>query len=520
MTTVFGREPKHGRSAYGGMDAEALYELLRQDYAEPDERSDTDVILAVSDALTALEDRAPAEREAALDAAWASFVSDYLPYPDEALCAPAPVEGGARRHGRLSRRAGIVAAAAAAVLLLGTLVSYAAGFDGVRQIVRRMGIGIPVVTATPAPTETPPPEATPVPTDTPAPTDVPAAASPAPVRAAAPAPTDTPEPTPTATPEPTPAPTSRPGPGVGLVASMSDAWAVVSAEPDPPQSGTLGESIRWEVSEDRVLTVSGTGAMPVLARQDYPWPDDIRRVVIAEGVTSVGDAAFENRSDIAGVTLAGSVKSIGAWAFAGCWGLKELDLPEGLTEIGDHAFSSCLSLGSVTLPQSLTTVGSYAFSSCMALGRVTLPPGLTTLGASAFFGCDSLSEVTIPDSLREILSGTFMGTGLSSVTIPEGVETIGRDAFHGCHSLTSVSLPSTLKLVDLDAFLFCDQLSSADWGGTEEGLRSLIITGSGNRVLRTALGRVPNFPTPAPTATPEPDPDGPTPTEPASGEAS
>ena len=62
-------------------------------------------------------------------------------------------------------------------------------------------------------------------------------------------------------------------------------------------SGTCGENLTWTLDSSGVLTVSGTGEME--GYNSAPWSADrelIQRVVIEEGVTSVGINAFNGCS--------------------------------------------------------------------------------------------------------------------------------------------------------------------------------------------------------------------------------
>lgn len=68
---------------------------------------------------------------------------------------------------------------------------------------------------------------------------------------------------------------------------------------------------------------------------------------------------------------------------------KTLDcaiVPEGVTEIGESAFEGCECLISVTLPDSVKTIGKNAFYVCSGLAELTLPEGLETIGRGAVIG--------------------------------------------------------------------------------------------------------------------------------------
>ena len=59
-------------------------------------------------------------------------------------------------------------------------------------------------------------------------------------------------------------------------------------------SGKCGDNLTWELSDDGVLTISGTGDMHNYAWADSPWYNkrNIHTVIINDGVTSIGDYTF------------------------------------------------------------------------------------------------------------------------------------------------------------------------------------------------------------------------------------
>ena len=211
---------------------------------------------------------------------------------------------------------------------------------------------------------------------------------------------------------------------------------------------------------------------------------NLTSVIIAEGVTSIGGSAFYGCSKLTSVTIPDSVASIGDSAFAGCSSLTSVTIPEGVTSIGDWAFYDCGSLISVTIPDSVTSIGADAFYDCGSLISVTIPDSVTSIGefafrgcssltsviiaegvtsidTCAFDGCSSLTSVTIPEGVTSIDSGAFYGcSGLTSVTIPEGVMSIDRYAFQGCSSLTSVTIPEGVTSISKYAFQGCSSLTS------------------------------------------------------------
>ena len=178
---------------------------------------------------------------------------------------------------------------------------------------------------------------------------------------------------------------------------------------------------------------------------------------IPNSVTSIGDYAFNSCTDLTSLTIGNSVTSIGDYAFYYCTGLTgELKIPDSVTSIGNYAFSSCSKLTSVTIGNSVTSIGDYAFSSCMGLtGELKIPDSVTSIGNDAFYYCVKLTgELKIPDGVTSIGSGAFyMCKGLTGeLKIPDGVTSIGNNTFSMCTGLTSVTIPDSVTSIGSSAF--------------------------------------------------------------------
>ena len=209
-------------------------------------------------------------------------------------------------------------------------------------------------------------------------------------------------------------------------------------EENAVKSGVGTDGLAWEISDDGVLTISGSGPMA-----DYgwygdnaaPWREyyfDILSVVIEEGVTSIGNMAFYECSKLTQpVEIPDSVTSIGEQAFSGCTELTGVKIGSGVSNIPRGCFSRCNALADVQLPAGISVIGDGAFSNCTSLENIILPDGLTEIGANAFSGCKALTGIAIPDSVTKIDSLAFsLCTALSgTVTLPAALEDIGYNIF-------------------------------------------------------------------------------------------
>ena len=258
----------------------------------------------------------------------------------------------------------------------------------------------------------------------------------------------------------------------------------ISCGERPEEPLTYERGWDWNL-EDGVLTFFGSGNMLNFSQYApwYEYRESVQKIVLMEGLTSIGDNAFRGFTALKMIKIPDGVRSIGSGAFKDCTSLYMVNMPDSMESIGDEAFDGCEQLKAVRIPESLTKIGAYAFrgtpwlstqqeKSPMVIvnhivvsgenceGAVTIPEGVTAIGDHAFYETTALESVILPKSLRMIGRSAFEGcTFLEQITIPEGLTEIGSNAFKQALKLKSVSLPDTVQRIGKEAFYGCSSLA-------------------------------------------------------------
>ena len=284
-----------------------------------------------------------------------------------------------------------------------------------------------------------------------------------------------------------------------LSISVSAADVIASGKHD-------GGPVTWTLTSDGVLTISGNRSMQ--DKSAYEWAsyaNQITRVVVEDGITSIPQKAFANYSKLESIYIGNTVTVIATEAFAHCNNIKNLTIPASVTEIGIGAFSDCPNLtdvsfasgskletlggsafqGSglkkVTLPSTLQKIGDYAYMECASLTEAILPEGLVTIGLNAFQDCNALKVVSLPSTLEQIMYDAFLRCfniqrvevnttcdissipyqeSLTTVVIGDSVTSIAGNAFLDCANLTNVTIGKSVEVIGRNSFKNCTALKS------------------------------------------------------------
>jgi len=221
------------------------------------------------------------------------------------------------------------------------------------------------------------------------------------------------------------------------------------------------------------LTITGTGEM-----KDYdyygegyderPWGDylqDIKTVVIEEGITSVTYNAFEDATQLSSVFLSSTIEDIRRGAFKNCLSLTQIELPTALREIDDDAFEGS-GLVRLHLPENFVVYDDFAaFTGCSYLQEITVSDNNSNLTAmdGVLFNKDmtkllcypigkAADSYTVPGSVRIIGKHAFQDSSLQNIDLPDNLQEIHYGAFSGCEQLKDLVIPASVVLIKSHAF--------------------------------------------------------------------
>ena len=256
-------------------------------------------------------------------------------------------------------------------------------------------------------------------------------------------------------------------------------FALLPLAASADDSGSCGENVTYTfVEATGTLTISGTGTMTNYTSLSAPWNsyiNSIQTVILEDGVTSIGNSAFNGCNGLTSVTIPNSVTSVGDMAFCGCYGLSSLIIPNSVTSIGYMAFYWCSSLTSIIVESGNTVYDSR--ENCNAI--------IKTSTNDLLVGC---KNTIIPNSVTSIGNFAFNGRyGLTSVTIPNSVTSIGDYAFSDCSGLISVNIPNSVTSIGYQAFSWCSGLTSIT---VESGNTVYDSRGNCNAIIKTSTNEL------------------------------
>ena len=225
--------------------------------------------------------------------------------------------------------------------------------------------------------------------------------------------------------------------------------------------------------------------------------EGITAILLAEGITTIRNAAFQNCSNLIEINIPETICEVGRYAFENTKWLNiqdegtiyinhiaimykgemadgaKISIKEGTTVIADYCFSGSEKLREVSFPQSLKSIGKWAFNNCPRLISVSLSN--VDIHYRSFGWCVDLKDVSLTDvrfipdvntgdgrlltdyfehcngiesvyiNCKEVDDWFENIPTITSLTLGEHVEVINPGAFRGCTGLTSIEFPNSIN---------------------------------------------------------------------------
>ena len=154
------------------------------------------------------------------------------------------------------------------------------------------------------------------------------------------------------------------------------------------------------------------------------------RVIVPNGITTIGQSAFAGNEGIDRIELPDSVRRIEREAFKGCVVMQSIRLSENLEELEDAVFENCVKLIRVNLSNKLKVMPTSCFKRCRVLKEVEGLEKVEVVEAMSFYECLQLETVALPEEITALGDMAFYKcTHLLESCLPLKVEKVGQLCF-------------------------------------------------------------------------------------------
>ena len=244
-------------------------------------------------------------------------------------------------------------------------------------------------------------------------------------------------------------------------------------------SGTCGDTLTWELSDDGTLTISGSGDM-----WDFDWENSpewseyfstIKSVIIQDGVTGIGKHA--QLSSVTSVSIPLSVKRIGDSAFGNYYGYEVI--PD-VSYAGTEAQWQTIEIGknngrlwegtgyalhmSGKLDNGFTWTMDGDTLTISGNGEMPEVSPNNDYWDNYFYPHATVRKLVFEEGIT-VIAGHYGYEVLESVSLPQSLQRVGNYAFNYCSSLKTVSYPG----------------SDADWAAIDFGEYNLPLIQAAGR---------------------------------------
>ena len=202
---------------------------------------------------------------------------------------------------------------------------------------------------------------------------------------------------------------------------------------------------------------------------------------------------------------AGTVK-IMPYAFEGNKKVKKVVMQEGLTTIGKGAFFDCSSLTKAQIPSSVSKIDGNPFMYCSSLTKIKVSSKnssysstkagllLNAKKTSLISASAAKGELVIPSKVKKIGTGAAAGnTRITSVVFDAKLENIASYAFADCNELAKVTFANRKAKLETDGQIFKNtrffmevSIPYSEKAGSSGSIEEMVRNNSGKGVIITS----------------------------------
>ena len=231
-------------------------------------------------------------------------------------------------------------------------------------------------------------------------------------------------------------------------------------------TGICGKNLFYSLDMIKeILYIYESGEMDDYYLFSPPWTksrENINKVVLLEGIQSIGNYSFEYFTQI-----------------------HEIQIPHSVKRIGENAFQYCSSLKTVSLGREVKTIGRYAFQQCVSLGQLFIPQYVEFIGHSLFYNCHSLNQIIVEKENKYFISidGVLFNSNQTTLlyypsnkqnetySIPSSVTILSDYSFLNVKKLKTIIIEGTIKYIGEYVFSDCSLLSTIIYHGKDIPIR-------------------------------------------------
>ena len=209
---------------------------------------------------------------------------------------------------------------------------------------------------------------------------------------------------------------------------------------------------------------------------------NLTTVTIPKSLPYIGDRAFKNCTALNAV----HISDVAAWCkisfpqetsnplyyakhiYMNGQEVKDLVIPEGVTGIGAHVFRGCTGMTSVTIPTTLKSIEERAFYGNTSLTAVYIKD--LTAWCKIEYGINEAFPSDAPNPLIYAKHLYMDGQEVTNLVIPEDVSAISSFAFKNCEGLTSINIGNTVTTIGEYAFANCTNVRTITIGSAVKSI--------------------------------------------------